>query len=134
MFTLFTDGGARGNPGNAACAAFLFDDKGALVAFDSQYLKQTTNNQAEYNGLLIGLKLALKHGVTQLQVKMDSELIIKQLLGEYKVKEEGMQKMFAKVQIELDKLDGHAFKHVPRAENKFADRLVNIVLDTVEGK
>lgn len=129
MHKLFTDGGSRGNPGPAASAAFLFNDD-QLVGFDAAYLGSTTNNVAEYNGLLIGLAMAAKQGVQELLICMDSELIIKQLKGEYRIKDANMVSLASKVKILLENFSKIELKHVPREQNKFADRMVNIVLDS----
>lgn len=126
---LFTDGGSRGNPGDAACAFFIFDED-KLVDFGGKYLGIVSNNVAEYNGLVLGLKAAQKLGVENLEVFMDSELIIKQIKGEYKVKSDDMKKEITKV-MELNRgFKTITFAHVLRAENKFADKLVNAVLDS----
>src|SRR6185369_15711486 len=133
MYTLFTDGGSRGNPGNSACAFFIFkDDK--LEDFGGMSLGIGTNNNAEYLGLINGLKLAIKLKITTLEVKMDSELAIKQILGIYKVSTDSIKELHREVKALEKNFTSISFKHVPRAENKFADKLGNIIMDTEENK
>jgi ribonuclease HI len=131
-YNLFTDGGARGNPGAAAAGFFLFDEKFILVDFGGKYLGETTNNKAEYSALLEGLKLAKKHEVASVHVFMDSELIVKQLNGSYKVKDAEMKHLFDKVQKAIAEFESVQFTHVLRAKNRFADKMVNIVLDHIQ--
>jgi ribonuclease HI len=125
---IYTDGGARGNPGPAACAAVVNDQE------FSEYIGETTNNVAEYRGLLLGLKCALKLAgkkseEAEVEIKMDSELVIKQLKGEYKVKDQNLKLLFADTQPLINKFKSVSFKHIPREENLRADKLVNEVLD-----
>lgn len=134
MYYLFTDGGSRGNPGKSACASFLFDENMNLIALDAKYLENGTNNFAEYNGLALGLKLAIKNGVEDLICKLDSELAVKQLKGEYKVKDINIQSFHKEIASQSKNFKSIQFVHVPREENKFADRLVNIILDAIENK
>lgn len=132
MLVINTDGGARGNPGPAAAAAVLSRGD-ALIAEVKQYLGDAcTNNFAEYQGLLLGLAKAQELGlaVEAIEVRMDSELVVKQMRGEYKVKDAGLKKEFAKARELLQDFADVRFVHVPREENKEADRLVNEVLDT----
>lgn len=129
MHYLYTDGGARGNPGPSAIGAFLFDQNTQLVDFSGKYLGESTNNVAEYSALLEGLSIAKKNGVSELTCYLDSELAVKQLNGAYKVKNEGIQVLFNKVKTEVATMTSVEFVHVPRAANKFADKLVNTVLD-----
>ncbi|MEI7579257.1 MAG: ribonuclease HI family protein [bacterium] len=132
IFQLFTDGGSRGNPGLAASACLLFDATGKTIALAGQYLGIATNNQAEYQALLIGIKLAKKHGVKTLDIFMDSELIIKQFLGEYKIKDANLKQIKDKVDFEILGNLNVKFHHIPRKENYLADSLVNIILDQVQ--
>lgn len=131
MNYLFTDGGSRGNPGNAACAFYIFDEN-ELVDFGGKFLDKATNNVAEYSGLVLGLKAAQKLGIKELEVKMDSELIIKQIKGEYKVSSPEMKKLITKVFELNEEFDQISFTHIRRELNKFADKMVNIILDNVE--
>lgn len=127
-YKLFTDGGARGNPGPAGIGYIIFSEK-ELVAFDGQYLGESTNNQAEYAALILGLKQAVKLDITDLICFLDSELIVKQLNGIYKVENDKMKIEYAKVMKLVEKFIKIEFEHVVRANNKFADKLVNIALD-----
>lgn len=130
MHKLFTDGGSRGNPGDAAYGLVLFDEKAELVQVDAGYLGITTNNVAEYKGLLNGLKLAEKLKIKSLEIFMDSELIVKQIKGEYKVRDENLKKIYEEVQKHLNLLEEYNINHVKRKFNSHADRMVNIVLDS----
>ncbi len=131
MIKIYTDGGSRGNPGNAACAFAVFDEAN-LVMVDSTFLHTATNNFAEYAGLINGLKYLLKSGVSNATAYLDSELVVKQVNGEYKVKDENIKLLHAQVAELKAKFRNIAFVHVRREENKIADKLVNIVLDAVE--
>ena len=126
---IFTDGGARGNPGPAASGAVLKDVSGAVVATASKYLGETTNNQAEYMAIIIGLEKAKEMGATDVELYMDSELATKQLKGEYKVKHPEIAKRFVEVKNLLHAFDRVSFSHVRREKNKEADAIVNEVLD-----
>lgn len=126
---LFTDGGARGNPGPAAIGAVLLLD-GQIVGEVSKYIGETTNNQAEYQALLAGLQLALEHSVDMIDCYLDSELVVKQMRQEYKVKDKDLQKVFVKVWNESVKFKKITFSHVRREQNKEADKLVNLALDS----
>ncbi|MBL8015312.1 MAG: ribonuclease HI family protein [Candidatus Doudnabacteria bacterium] len=130
MHYLFTDGGSRGNPGNAATGYLLYNEK-ELVEKGGDFLGQQTNNFAEYTGLASGLRLALKHGVTELICKLDSELVVKQLNGQYKVKHPDIKPLHAVVKELAAQFKSVKFTHVLRAENKEADAIVNEVLDAV---
>jgi ribonuclease HI len=129
MFILYTDGGARGNPGPAGCGALIFDDNYKLVNFVGAYLDHATNNFAEYHALLIGLKLAQKAGIKNLICRLDSELVVKQLNGEYKVKDSQIAEFHKKLKKYIEFFDSIKFEYVPREENKHADKLVNLILD-----
>lgn len=125
---VFTDGGARGNPGPAACAAVVNDQD------FSEFIGETTNNVAEYRGLLLGLKSALKLAgkkseEAEVDIKMDSELVVKQLCGEYKIKNQDLKLLAAEVLPLVNKFKKVSFSHVRREENSHADKLVNEVLD-----
>lgn len=139
-FVLYTDGGARGNPGPAATGAVVYDAKGREVGHFSTYLGVATNNQAEYQALILGLgrlqKLINdehKLGNILVTVLMDSELIVRQLNGEYRVKNKELKPLFAKVEELINKFGRVTFRHIPREQNTVADDLVNKTLDR-EGK
>lgn len=127
--TLFTDGGARGNPGPAASGAVLVSPGGDVLHEAGRYLGVATNNVAEWTALEIGLEAALEHGVRQLAVRMDSELVVKQLSGEYRIKHPDLQPISRRVNALLRRFSGVEIKHVRRKENKLADALVNRILD-----
>jgi ribonuclease HI len=126
---LFSDGGARGNPGPSGAAAVLYDEK-KLIDFNGKFFDHSTNNIAEYNGLIIGLKIAHKNKISHLTCYLDSELIVKQLNGEYKIKSPELQKLKAKVDDLKEFLESICFEHIPREQNHLADKLVNLILDT----
>ncbi len=132
--TLFTDGGARGNPGPAAAGAVIFDEKGKVLGEVSDYLGETTNNVAEYEALLRVLVALEKMFVGKLEtlevdIKMDSELIVRQMEGRYKVKEPSLKERYIKVKEILKNIPRHTFMHIPREQNKHADKLVNQAID-----
>ena len=127
--TIHTDGGARGNPGPAGIRVVISDEKGKAAKEISEYIGRATNNQAEYRALIRGLSEAKKLGATSVSVFMDSELIIKQLKGEYKVRDKDLQLLFVKAWNLLQTFKSHSAKHVMRAKNKRADELVNQALD-----
>jgi ribonuclease HI len=131
----FTDGGARGNPGPAACGVIIKNDKNEVILKTSKYLGETTNNQAEYEALVLamqkakGIFKAQKIKNKNIECYLDSELVVKQLNHEYKIKDEGMQKLFITVwNLTLD-FDSVKFIHIPREKNKLADEMVNRELD-----
>jgi ribonuclease HI len=130
--TIFTDGGARGNPGPAAGAGVIIAGDGSIVEEVAEYLGTTTNNVAEYRALILTLKRASELGCTRVSVKMDSELVVKQLNGLYRVKDDKMIPLHAEVRRLLAKFEEQAIEHVSRKENKHADKLVNAVLDARE--
>lgn len=127
---LHTDGGARGNPGPAAAGAVLSTDNGDVIKERGIYLGICTNNEAEYDALKLGLELALSESVTDITCYLDSELVVKQLKGEYKVKNERLQRKFIEINSIAKKFSSITYTHVPRKENKAADRIVNDVLDS----
>jgi len=127
--TLQADGGARGNPGPAGAGAVLYDASGEEVAALSRYLGVATNNEAEYQGLLMGLTEARRLGASQLTIKLDSELIVRQIQGRYKVKAPGLKPLFAQAQRLLQSFAQVSISHVPRAQNARADQLANQAMD-----
>lgn len=127
--TLFADGGSRGNPGPAASAAILLDSEGEPIEEIGAYLGEATNNVAEWTALLLGLEAAQRRGIRRLAVRLDSELVVKQLRGEYRVKNAGLLPLYQKAVKLLRYFDDVDVRHVRRALNKLADRLVNDVLD-----
>lgn len=127
--TLFADGGSRGNPGPAASGAVLLDERGEVLREVGTYLGRTTNNVAEWTGLLTGLEAALELGVSELNVRLDSELVVRQLSGAYRVKHENLIPLYQKARGLLVRFKHVSIGHVPRKENKQADALVNRILD-----
>jgi ribonuclease HI len=123
------DGGARGNPGPAAGAAVLSTPDGEVVDEVSETLGETTNNVAEYRGLLLGLRRARELGATEVEVVNDSELVARQVNGDYKVKHPAMKPLHAEAMRELEGFGAWSIRSVPRAQNAAADALVNQALD-----
>lgn len=131
MHKLYTDGGSRGNPGPAAAGFFIFNGKqGVIVDYGGAYLGECTNNIAEYQALHLGLKYALKNMLWELSCFLDSELIVKQLNGEYKVRDNHLKKFYEDIQELIPKFESITFTHVKRDKNKLADKMVNIILDS----
>lgn len=129
MFKLFTDGGSRGNPGPAAIGCILFDEDDSLVDFYGKYIGEATNNEAEYKALITGLALAQKNNIKNLSCYLDSELVVKQINKIYQVRHEAIKKHFIKIEELKKNFSEIQFIHVPREKNKFADKMVNIILD-----
>ncbi len=127
--TIHTDGGSRGNPGPSASGAVLKDAHGNVLAEISKYLGMTTNNQAEYTAIVLGLEKARELGAKDIRVFMDSELAVRQLAGIYRVKNPELAKRFLEVKNLIHAFDRVEFSHVPREKNKEADALVNRALD-----
>lgn len=130
IYKLFTDGGSRGNPGNSAIAFILWKDS-ELIDLGAKYIGKVTNNNAEYSALINGLKLAKKH-TKELECFLDSELVVKQLNGEYKVSSEEIKPLWSDVKSLAKDFDKITFNHVLREKNKIADKMVNVILDAVE--
>lgn len=128
-FKLFTDGGARGNPGPAAIGGVLFDPEGKKIDDYSVYVGVGTNNQAEYRALKHGLALAKKHRILHLTCYLDSELVVRQMNREYKVKDPSLAKLFADIYSVVGSFQKLKFVHIPREKNTLADALVNKALD-----
>jgi ribonuclease HI len=127
--TLYTDGGARGNPGPAAYAFVLEAEDGTVLDARGEAIGVATNNVAEYRALVAGLERAVEAGVHELEVVSDSELLVKQMRGEYKVKNRALQGLFLDASRHARRLDTVTYRHVRREHNELADRLVNEALD-----
>jgi len=131
----YTDGGARGNPGPAAIGVFIVSDSGEIITEVKQAIGNATNNFAEYNGVMVGLQtLKQIYGkatkTMEFEIRLDSELVKKQLNAEYQIKEPGLVPMFIEIHnLRVANFPHLTFIHVPRAQNKEADRLVNEALD-----
>lgn len=126
---LFTDGGSRGNPGPSAVAYALLNSDDIVVKKNFEYLGETTNNQAEYKGLLLGLEASKEMGVLNLEVYMDSLLVVNQVKGLFKIKNQELLPLTQKVKELSSQFETISFTHVPREMNKIADQLVNDCLD-----
>ena len=124
-----TDGGARGNPGPAAYAFVLETEDGTVLDARGEAIGVATNNVAEYSALVAGLREALDRGVTELEVRSDSELMVRQMLGEYRVKNKDLQALFLDASRAARQIGAVTFTHVRREHNELADRLVNDALD-----
>lgn len=124
------DGGARGNPGPAAIAAVVQGPDGAVLEEHAERIGHATNNVAEYRALLLGVERATALGVDHLELVGDSELIVRQVKGEYKVKDATLRGLHAKVMQTLEPFAKWSIRHVRREQNANADRLVNEVLDS----
>ena len=127
--TVNVDGGARGNPGPAAIGVVVRDADGEILVERAERIGHSTNNVAEYKALLLGIATAREVGGTELDLVGDSELIVRQIEGRYKVKDATMRELHAEATSELSQLEGWSIRHVKRAENADADRLVNAALD-----
>ena len=132
--TAYTDGGARGNPGPAGFGVVIQDEKGQKVAALSQYLGHQTNNVAEYQGLIAALEYAVEHGPKAIKVVSDSELLVKQIQGEYKVRNPTLQDLHARARQLIRQLDWFSIQHVLRGHNAEADRLANEAMDKGMGR
>jgi ribonuclease HI len=123
------DGGARGNPGPAAVAAVVQDARGEVLEERGERIGRATNNVAEYRALLLGIARAAALGATELELLGDSELIVKQVTGEYKVKDAALRELHTEVKRALGGFESWSIRHVRRERNAEADRLVNEALD-----
>jgi probable phosphoglycerate mutase len=132
MIRAYIDGGARGNPGPAGYGVRIEAADGTLIAELFGGLGIATNNVAEYNGLLAALQWAVDHDHSEVQILADSELLVKQMRGEYKVKHPGLQPLTARARLLVGQLDDVTFQHVRREQNKEADRLSNLGMDEAE--
>jgi ribonuclease HI len=126
---LFTDGGSRGNPGPAAFAYVLEAENGTVLAAHGEAIGEATNNVAEYRALVEGLAKAVEAGVSELEVVSDSELLVKQMRGEYRVKNRALQELSLRAAQLSRELGRVSYTAVPREQNDLADRLVNEALD-----
>ena len=129
MITAYVDGGARGNPGPAGYGAYILDANGSVLAELYAPLGKTTNNVAEYNGLLAALRWALEHGHDRVHVRADSLLLVEQMRGNYRVKNEGLKPLHYEAQRLAARIGTVTFEHVRRELNKEADRLSNLGMD-----
>jgi ribonuclease HI len=127
--TLFADGGSRGNPGPAASGAVLIDPAGEVIEEVGEFLGIATNNVAEWTALILGLQAATNRGIRRLAVRLDSELVVKQMRGEYRVKHADLQPLHRRALALVRGFEHFDIRHIPRKQNALADALVNHVLD-----
>lgn len=130
---IFTDGGARGNPGPAGLGVVIFDENGRQLAAVKKFLGDKTNNQAEYEAVIAAMERALELGATVLDFFLDSELVVKQLTGKYKIKNSGLAPLAGKVLSLSNKFMKVTFSHIRREKNQLADDLVNQAIDEAGG-
>ena len=128
--TIYSDGGARGNPGPAGFGVVIDDEQGKKIDEHAEYIGETTNNQAEYRGAIWGLKRAAELGATAVELKADSLLLVKQANGEYKVKHPEIAQRFLQLKNAEASINGRVkYTHIPREKNKRADALANAAMD-----
>jgi ribonuclease H / adenosylcobalamin/alpha-ribazole phosphatase len=127
---LSTDGGSRGNPGPAAYGYVLVAENGTVLDVRGETIGRATNNVAEYRGLVAGLEKAVELGITELEVISDSELLVKQMLGDYRVKNEALRELWLDATELARKIGRVNYRAVRREQNDLADRLVNEALDS----
>ena len=125
---IYTDGASQGNPGRAAIGVTIRDEKGALAATISRGIGKTTNNQAEYQAVIAALEKAVSLGADSVELNSDSELIVKQIKGQYRVKKESLKPLYEKAMQLKSRFAGFRVRHVPRERNKEADKLANAAL------
>lgn len=128
--TLFADGATRGNPGVSSAGALLLDTQGNKLAGISKFLGEATNNQAEYAAVIFGLKKALELKATEIEIFLDSKLVVEQVSGRWKIKEVHLKQAVEKVHALLQKFSNWKIQHVPREKNSKADDLANQALDS----
>lgn len=128
----YVDGGARGNPGPAGYGVRIETTNGDLLDELHSPLGVATNNVAEYEGLLAALRYAIEKGYRRVGIRSDSELLVKQMRGEYRVKHPGLQRLHREASSLAAELQGVTYRHVPRAHNAEADRLANLAMDQAE--
>ena len=126
---IYADGASRGNPGPAAIGIAIRDKQGKLITSISRRIGRTTNNQAEYRALIAALEEAARLGARQVDIRMDSELIVKQINGEYRVKKAALKPLYQQVKQKQGLLEDFTITHIPRRQNSEADRLANRALD-----
>jgi ribonuclease HI len=133
-FRINIDGGSRGNPGPASYGVIIRDARGEIVAKLKKYIGRMTNNVAEYYGLIAALDYAESHGVRAVRIESDSELLVKQMRGQYKVKSEELRPLFERAKKMSQAFDSFRIEHVYREQNREADTLANEALDETAGR
>ena len=126
-YVLKCDGGALNNPGRGSSASVIFEN-GVIIDKKATYYSHTTNNAAEYNSLILGLKRCIKLGIKDIKIKMDSQLVVKQVLGEYKVRNENLKELHFQVLELLVKFDTFTIEHIYRNQNTDADELADLCI------
>ena len=132
--TAYCDGGSRGNPGPSGFGVYLQDESGRALAELSEFLGKQTNNYAEYSGLLAALNFALEHGHPRLRVVSDSELMVKQIKGQYRVNSPELRPLYDEAKRRIGRLEQFRIEHVLRGKNQQADRLANLAMDRGMGR
>ena len=132
--TAFCDGGSRGNPGPAGYGVYIQDENGKKIAELSEFLGKKTNNFAEYSGLIAALDYALAHGHTHLRAVADSELLVKQIKGQYRVNSPELKPLYDEAKRRIVRLEAFQIQHVLRGKNQNADRLANLAMDKGTGR
>jgi probable phosphoglycerate mutase len=130
----YCDGGSRGNPGPAGFGVYIQDSKGSVLAELSQYLGKHTNNFAEYSALLAALEFAITKGHQSLRVVSDSELMVRQIKGQYRVNSPELRPLYEEARRRISRLDNFQIQHVLRDKNRHADRLANLAMDRGMGR
>jgi len=125
---IFTDGTAEPNPGPAAIGATIKDEQGRLITTISQGIGRATNNQAEYRAIIAALEKAIELGANRVDMRSDSELVVRQINGKYRVKNAALKPLYQQVKQLLSLLEGFTITHIPRQQNREADNLANIAL------
>jgi len=128
--TIWVDGASRGNPGQAAIGVIIKDEQGKIITRVSQRIGTTTNNQAEYRAVIVALEKVIELGITRVEIKSDSELVVKQINGLYRVKKAALKPLYQQVKQSQSLLEGFAITHIPRRQNAEADKLANAALDS----
>lgn len=129
MVIAYIDGGSRGNPGPAGYGVRIEDSNGTLIREVRGFLDRATNNVAEYEGLLAALRCALAENHREVLIRSDSQLLVKQMRGEYRVRNEGLRPLFQRARELVRRVGSVDFEHIPRALNAEADRLANQAMD-----
>jgi ribonuclease HI len=129
VLILRTDGASRGNPGPAAAGVVIESQSGELIAYGKKYLGTMTNNQAEYQALILGLRALARYHPAEAHVLMDSELVVRQMTGQYRVRDESLRPLYQEAQALVRQLPSVTFQHVMRSQNARSDALANDALD-----
>jgi len=128
---IYADGASRGNPGLAAIGVVIKDEQGKLVTRISQRIGRTTNNQAEYRAIIAALEEAIRLGAKQVDINLDSQLVVRQISGQYRVRKAALKPLHQQVKQLIGSLEGFTIAHIPRGQNREADSLANKALDTM---